>query len=34
MSSGNVPNPMDWSRGAYCSLSFHLSMSRVVNQVT
>ena len=34
MSSGNVPNPMDWSRGIYCSLSLHLSMSHVVNQVT
>nr|DAP89975.1 MAG TPA: hypothetical protein [Caudoviricetes sp.] len=34
MSSGNVPNPRDWSRGIYCSLSLYLSMSHVVNQVT
>lgn len=34
MSSGNVINPMDWSRGLYCSLSLHLSIAHVVNQVT
>lgn len=34
MCSGNVPNTMYWSRGLYCSLSLHLSIAHVVNQVT